>query len=129
MECECQTCKPTSRVIGIIGTRSRDSMADYRKVADLFKALYEDGDRIVSGGCSKGGDRFAEQIARGLQIPIMIHYARWKKYGKPAGFIRNKDIAKDADILIACVTKDRTGGTENTIKEYEKMGKVAIYYV
>ena len=116
-------------IIGIIGTRSRDSMADYRKVADLFKSIYMDGDRIVSGGCSRGGDRFAEQIARGLQIPIMIHYAAWKKYGKPAGFIRNKDIATDADTLIAVVSKDRTGGTEDTMKQYLSMGKDDLYYV
>jgi hypothetical protein len=117
------------KTIGIIGTRRRDSMKDYRLVADLFKELYDDGDRIVSGGCSSGGDRFAEQIARGWQISITIHYAKWKKHGKPAGFIRNKDIAKDADVLIACVSKDRTGGTEDTIAQFKKMGKDKIYYV
>ena len=116
-------------IIGIIGTRSRDSIADYRKVADTFKDIYEDGDTIVSGGCSRGGDRFAEQIARGLQIPIMIHYAKWKKLGKAAGFIRNAHIAKDADVLIACVSKDRTGGTEDTIQKYQKLGKEVFYCV
>jgi hypothetical protein len=117
------------KVIGIVGTRSRNSMADYRMVADQFKAIYNDGDKIVSGGCSLGADRFAEQIARGWEVPIMIHYAKWKKYGKPAGFIRNKDIAQDATVLIACVSKDRTGGTENTIKEFKKKGKTEVYYV
>jgi predicted Rossmann fold nucleotide-binding protein DprA/Smf involved in DNA uptake len=119
------------KCIGIIGSRRRDSMKDYRMVADQFKAIYNDGDTIVSGGCSQGGDRFAEQIARGFQVPIMIHYAKWKKYGKSAGFIRNKDIAKDADILIVCVSGDRSGGSENTIKEFEKMGKqpMMVYYV
>lgn len=115
--------------IGIIGTRRRDKMRDYRKVANQFKEIYEDGDIIVSGGCSQGGDRFAEQIARGLEIPIMIHYARWKKHGKAAGFIRNGDIAKDSDVLIACVSEDRTGGTEDTIKKFKKLGKTEIYYV
>ena len=117
------------KVIGIIGTRRRDAMSDYRKVVDTFKALYKDGDTIVSGGCSQGGDRFAEQIARGFQIPIMIHYAQWRKKGKAAGFIRNGDIAKDADVLIACVSEDRTGGTENTIARFKKLGKQEIYLV
>ena len=115
--------------IGIIGSRRRDSIKDYRLVVDKFKEIYEEGDIIVSGGCSRGGDRFAEQIARGFEIPIMIYYAQWKKRGKAAGFIRNGDIAKDSDVLIACVSEDRKGGTENTITRFKKLGKETIYYV
>jgi hypothetical protein len=118
-----------NKVIGIIGSRRRDTMTDYRKVANKFKELYEEGDTIVSGGCTAGGDRFAEQIARSFQVPIMIYHAKWKLYGKPAGFIRNKDIADDADVLIACVSADRTGGTENTIARFKKLGKEDIHYV
>ncbi len=46
--------------------------------------------------------------------------ANWKKFGRAAGFIRNTDIAENSDILIACVSKDRTGGTEDTIKKFLK---------
>lgn len=53
----------------------------------------------------------------------MIHYARWKKKGNSAGFIRNTDIAEDCDILIATPSEDRTGGTEDTIKKVEKLQK------
>ena len=38
-----------------------------------------------------------------------------------AGFVRNGDIAKDSDVLIACVAPDRTGGTEDTIKKFLKL--------
>jgi hypothetical protein len=107
-----------SKVIGIIGSRRRNTLRDYDAVREKFLELYEDGDRIVSGGCPQGGDRFAEQLAIEFQVPIMIYYARWKKLGKAAGFIRNVDIANEADILIACVAEDRTGGTEDTIKKF-----------
>ena len=106
------------KVIGIIGSRRRNSSADKTKVYQKFLELYRDGDRIVSGGCPIGADCFAEWIAKVDQVPITIHYARWKKYGKSAGFKRNTDISRDADILIACVTEDRTGGTEDTIKKF-----------
>lgn len=108
------------KIIGIVGSRSRDSLQDFNKVKEAFLKLYEDGDEIVSGGCPQGGDRMAELIAKVEQIPIKIYYAQWKKHGRAAGFIRNSDIAEDADILIACVAEDRTGGTEDTIKKFLK---------
>ena len=117
------------KCIGIIGSRRRASNTDYIAVLNAFGSVYEPGDRIVSGGCWKGADNFAERIAKTDQVPITIHYARWKQHGKAAGFIRNQDIANDADVLIACVASDRTGGTEDTIKRYAKLGKDKVILV
>jgi hypothetical protein len=116
--------------IGIIGSRRRNSGIDQKAVREKFFEIYEDGDWIVSGGCPQGGDRFAEKIAKDNGIPIIIFYANWKKYGKGAGFMRNGDIAENSDFIIACVTEDRTGGTEDTIKKFLKInpsiGKVIL---
>lgn len=106
------------KTIGIVGSRRRNSSTDKELVYQKFLEVYQDGDCIVSGGCPQGGDAFAEWIAKTEQIPITIHYARWNKHGKAAGFIRNGDIANDADVLIACVAPDRKGGTEDTIKKW-----------
>jgi hypothetical protein len=116
--------------IGIIGSRRRDTDFDFQQVEKVFLSLYNKDDldmnlegcpdTLVSGGCSKGGDRFAEIIAKKYNIPITIYYANWNKYGKGAGFIRNTDIARESDVLIACVSQDRTGGTEDTIKKFLK---------
>lgn len=112
------------KVIGIVGSRRRDTGPDFQKVkATFFHECYSQGDEIVSGGCSAGADRFAEQLAKQYQIPIKIYYAEWNRLGKGAGFARNGLIARDADILIACVAPDRTGGTEDTIRKFEKLGK------
>lgn len=108
------------KTIGIVGSRRRNSTNDLIAVTNAFLKIYQDGDQIVSGGCPEGGDRFAEQLAKKWEVPIKIHYARWKKHGKTAGFIRNSDIANDANVLIACVAPDRTGGTEDTIKKFLK---------
>lgn len=106
--------------IGIVGTRRRDSIEALKVVEKDFFEIYEEGDWIVSGGCSKGGDRFAEVIAKKFGIPILIFYPNWDKYKKGAGFVRNLEIAKNSDVLIGCVSMDRTGGTEDTIKKFIK---------
>ena len=118
-----------NKIIGVIGSRRRKSVFDRNKVVNKFFEIYKDGDWIVSGGCELGGDKFADEIAREYGIPIITFYPYWKKYGKPAGFIRNTDVAQCADVLIACVAKDRKdrkGGTEDTIEKFEKKNKKAI---
>lgn len=115
--------------IGIIGSRSRNSLWDHALVESNFLKIYKKGYTIVSGGCPLGGDRFAEAIAKKFHVPIKIHYPEWKKYGRYAGFYRNTLIAQDADILIACVSTNRKGGAEDTIKKYLKLGKHKLYLI
>jgi len=103
--------------IGIVGSRRRNTTKDLIRVEDTFWDIYEDDDIIVSGGCPEGGDRFAEIIASQHEIPIIIFKADWS-VGRHAGFLRNTDIAKGSDVLIACVSGDRTGGTEDTIYKF-----------
>ncbi len=114
------------KVIGIVGTRRRNTPQDMELCRDVFLSIYEEGDTLVSGGCTRGGDLFCELFARQYGIPIKVYKADWDRMGPGAGFLRNTDIAKDADILIAVVAADRTGGTEDTIRKVEKMGKRVI---
>ena len=112
--------------IGVIGTRKRNIITDYQLVHDAFFEVYEEGDWIVSGGCPKGGDAFAEKIAFGYGIPILIFPP--KKKTKKYFFERNTSVAKTSDIIIAClvrphepieeVLKREFGGTEDTIKKF-----------
>lgn len=117
------------KTIGIIGTRQRNNVEDFYTTERAFLSIYQDGDHLVSGGCPQGGDRFAEILAKQYEVPITIHYARWKKFGKRAGFVRNGDIAQQADDLIACVAPDRTGGTEDTITKFTKLGKTQLHII
>lgn len=114
------------KIIGIVGSRRRDSQDDCVKCFQKFKEIYEEGDQIVSGGCPKGGDKFAELIAKKFGVPIKIYYPNWEKYGKFAGLKRNTYIAEDCTVLIALVAEDRTGGAEDTIKKAEKLNKEII---
>ena len=115
----------------IIGTRTRNTQEDYKTVYNEFKKWYNNSDIIVSGGCKKGGDRFAELIAKKLSIPITIHYPILPESGSPrwtyakANYERNTVVANETEedtVTIACVSPNRKGGTEDTIKKIQKKG-------
>lgn len=106
------------KVIGIVGSRRRNTPDDYALTLAAFLKVYEVGDTLVSGGCPQGGDAFAEKISNTFAIPILLHRAEWNKYGRSAGFQRNGLIANDANVLIAVVAPDRKGGTEDTIRKF-----------
>lgn len=134
------------KVIGIVGSRRRDSAADYVACLAAFRDEYIPGDRIVSGGCPKGGDRFAEVIAghvaedegRELSEVIVIHLPDRSKLDPDlvaknpraahavVNNARNSLIARDCDVLIAVVAQNRSGGTEDTIKKACALGKPVV---
>ena len=115
----------------IIGSRRRSVFADYKCVYMEFKKHYEIGDIIVSGGCPKGGDAFAERIAKRLNMTeangqLIIHRPIKPSKGSPRWkwaqvmYDRNTLVANEAgfnDIVIACVSEDRKGGTEDTLRK------------
>lgn len=118
----------TPWTIGIVGSRRRDSTQDFIKCYHKFLEVYQEEDRVVSGGCPQGGDRFAEIIARKMGLTFIVHYPNWNgPAGRGAGIVRNTQIAQDCSILIALVADDRTGGTEDTVKKALKLGKTVLY--
>ena len=133
--------------IGIIGSRRRNTQSDFLVVRDEVLRLVEiygkDEIIIVSGGCPKGGDKFAERIAKelGIKDKMIIHHPDKKKLNKQLlrskpraayaiiNYARNSLIAQDSHILIACVANDRKGGTEDTIKKYLKLKKEELILI
>ena len=120
--------------IGIVGSRRRNEPSDFEIVKKKLLEIFKDGDIIISGGCKRGADGFAEILVdelkvAGRTIDKQIFPADWKKHGRAAGFIRNTDIARESEVLIACVAPDRTGGTEDTVKKFHKMHPGATVYL
>lgn len=108
----------------IAGSRSISNIDEVRK------AVIDSGFKIseVVSGRARGVDRLGERWAAENKIPIRQFPAFWEKYGKSAGFLRNKEMVEYADGLIA-VWDGKSAGTEHTILLAEKKGlKVHIHY-
>ena len=76
---------------------------------------------VVSGG-AKGADALGARYANDYQLPLILHKPDWKRYGKAAGFIRNKDIIKDCDVCFA-FWDGQSRGTADDINICKQMGK------
>ena len=105
--------------IAIVGSRSFD---DYERMS---KILIERIPFILISGGARGADALAESFAREHKLVTMIYPAMWDKYGKSAGFIRNKKIVEEADLIIA-FWDGTSKGTESTINLADQMDKEVI---
>lgn len=83
---------------------------------------------IVHGG-ARGVDSLAEFWAWLFKIKCKIFYPDWDKYGKAAGPIRNREMAKYADALVA-IWDGKSRGTKNMIEEAKKRNlKIYIHTI
>jgi len=83
---------------------------------------------IVSGGAN-GADTLGEKYAKKKKYKIKQFLADWDNLGKSAGYIRNAEMAKYADILIA-FWDGKSRGTKHMIDLAKKKRLVVktIYY-
>ena len=75
--------------------------------------------RSVSGG-AKGVDETAEKIGEELGMKVVLFKPDWKKYGRGAGIVRNKEICEYSDMICA-FWDGKSKGTLNTIDTAKKM--------
>lgn len=116
--------------VGVVGARKRNTHQDKQLIKEIIVSQMRKYQiHLVSGGCPKGADKFAEELADELQLGISIHYPDIKRpcetweYAK-ACYERNSLIANECDILIAL--PGDSGGTWDTIRKVEKQGKPLI---
>lgn len=81
---------------------------------------------LVHGGC-RGVDSIAHYQFEGI-VPVKVFLADWGKHGKAAGPLRNAEMAKYADALIA-IWDGNSRGTKNMIHEMEKLGKKVFIHM
>lgn len=94
----------------IAGSRSFDNYDKLCKEVDEFISMqmffaglgaYKSKEvEIVSGG-ARSADKLGERYAKEHNLRLKIFPADWDKYGKRAGYIRNEEMAKYANCLIA----------------------------
>ena len=76
----------------------------------------------VVSGTARGVDRMGEAYAERRGIPVRRFPADWDRFGRAAGMIRNAEMAKYADALVA-VWDGRSKGTDNMITTMRSLGK------
>jgi hypothetical protein len=113
--------------LAVVGSRGFNDYEILKSKLDLIseKILVS---LIISGGAI-GADSLAEKWAKEKNIPTQIFLPDWKKYGKRAGYLRNIEIVKNADIVIA-FWNGESKGTKLSIdlaKEHKKELIVITY--
>lgn len=85
---------------------------------------------IVSGHC-QGADRLGEKYASEHGCGLAIFPAKWDKYGRAAGPIRNKEmihyIAQAERALVIAFASEKSVGTKNTVALARKMN-IQVFY-
>lgn len=81
----------------VAGSRS---FSDYNTLEKELNNLEFEITTIISG-TAHGADRLGEVYASEYNIPVDRYPADWNQYGKSAGYIRNVEMAKEADALVA----------------------------
>jgi hypothetical protein len=86
---------------------------------------------LISGGC-RGVDTWAADAARARGLQVVVHLpdldgarARWETTKRH--YARNQVVVDDCDQVIAFVSNERRGGTEDTIDRAHAAGKPVLF--
>lgn len=87
----------------VCGSREFEDYELLKKACDYYLAKkFEIGEKIVivSGG-ARGADSLGEKYAEEKGLEVQRFPANWEKYGKRAGYLRNKQMAEVSNACIA----------------------------
>jgi hypothetical protein len=112
----------------IAGSRDFDDYELLRKYCDFY--LQNQTEIEIVSGTAKGADQLGERYAKEKGYPVKQFPADWSK-GKSAGYIRNEEMAKYGDALIA-FWNGMSKGTEHMInlaKQYNLKIRICNYTI
>ena len=98
--------------------------SNYRTCLDTFESTMNEIPwnitQVLSGG-ARGADTLGEMWASSNSVPLTRYPAQWTSFGKAAGYIRNEEMAKNAEALIA-FWDGESKGTKHMIDTAKKRG-------
>jgi hypothetical protein len=116
------------RLVKLIIAGSRDLAVSTDMIHDEVDRMLAEHNVIpceLVSGCARGPDRAGENWAGGLEMTITrfpITPSDWRSYGKSAGPMRNCEMAKYADALLA-FWDGQSRGTADMIQQMLDRGK------
>lgn len=112
------------RKLIVAGSRSFKDFDLFAKELLIFlRENFKEGEVEFLSGMAEGPDEMAVQFAKIYNIPYTECPANWQDLGWGAGFIRNEDMGRQADGLIAFLHVVPTNGTQHMIKTMRELGK------
>ena len=107
---------------------------DFQAGTGLFEALdmlhMEHELTLIIEGEAKGADTLAREWAEMRDIPVLKFPADWKKYGRAAGPIRNKQMLDEGkpDLVMAFPSNGlkNSKGTKNMVEQARAAGITTI---
>jgi hypothetical protein len=109
------------RVI-IAGSRS---FSNYELLREHCLFMFQEKMRthrvIIVSGHAHGADSLGERFAKEQGLTVELHPAKWRALGKAAGMIRNVEMARASDALIA-FWDGRSRGTAHMISFAKRRG-------
>jgi len=129
-------------IVAIVGSRKYESMDRIEEEIKNLHSQHQNDLIIISGGASKGADKYAKEISLKLGIQYReynpAHTVKNKHsampddfYGKPYRVSqyheRNELIAENCELMMAFIPSGiESKGTESAIKSAKKLGKKVI---
>ena len=105
----------------IAGSRSIKDLKVLEKAIQVQRMSGLGNITEVVCGCATGVDFLGQLWAKANNIPIKQFPADWNKHGRGAGFIRNIEMAKYADVLLA-IWDGESKGTQHMIRTATAQG-------
>jgi len=99
----------------VCGSRGWSDHLAIRTVLQRFLEQYGQDDLLVLTGGARGADRLAFVEAHQLGIHVAEIVPLWQRYGKKAGFMRNRWLVRLADEMVSFWDGD-SPGTLSTIQ-------------
>lgn len=103
--------------VAVVGSRQADEQA----IRLILRYLPGNASEIVSGG-AQGIDSLASALAALLGLPMRTFLPDYERYGKKAPLIRNTEIVRYADLVLA-FWDGSSHGTQHIVAECIKQQK------
>lgn len=106
------------KAVVVCGGRDYENKEELYQKLDYFLSKLEFN--TVIHGAAKGADRLAWAWANDRKIGVITYWAKWDKYGKSAGVIRNKEMLEMNPIAV--IAFPGGSGTKNCIDQARAKG-------